>query len=438
MDENQPHAEPQAEPQAAPPPPSGPTSSSTSDQILDQLRGLRRSTDDKVIAGVAGGLGRSLGIDPLLLRVVLAVLVLFGGSGIVLYALAWLLVPQDDGTPSVGQQALDRPRFRPSGSTVWLAIILVVAVSIGVVGAFSQWHGPVLLTLAVVALLVLLLRQDDRTSRAANAPAPEYAPAAAPTYAAAAAPTYAATAAPTYAAPTTAMPTAGAPVPPQPPTWAAPVPPPPPLPPRPPKPRSHLFGITFSLGLIALGVLGAADLYGADVPTGAYPALALGIVGLGLLVGAWFGRARGLIFWGILLVPVMLVATIAGEARSISHRAVDKNVVVTQVDQLPSDDRYGAGQVEYDLTGLDLTGQTASMGAQMGFGEIVVTVPRTMDVHLTSRVGVGGLTLFGQESGGVNERIVRVDNGPDGVGGGQLDLDLYAGFGHLEVRRATS
>ena len=74
----------------------------------------------------------------------------------------------------------------------------------------------------------------------------------------------------------------------------------------------------------------------------------------------------------------------------------------------------------------------------MGFGEIVVTVPRDMDVRLTARVGVGGLTLFGQESGGVNERIVRTDNGPDGIGGGQLDLDLYAGFGHLEVRRATS
>ena len=92
---------------------------------------------------------------------------------------------------------------------------------------------------------------------------------------------------------------------------------------------------------------------------------------------------------------------------SICHRAVDKTVVVTQVDQLPTDDRYGAGQVEYDLTGLDLTGRTASMGAQMGFGEIVVTVPRDMDVRLTARVGVGGLTLFGQESGGVNERIVR-------------------------------
>src|SRR3954470_13398134 len=131
----------------------GSSPGASSEQVLDQLRGLRRSSDDKVLAGVCGGLGRSLGIDPLLLRVVLAVLVLFGGTGIVLYALGWLLMPQDDGTASVGQQALDRPKFRPSGSTVGLAVLLVIAVSIGVIGAFAQWHGPVLLSLAVVAIL---------------------------------------------------------------------------------------------------------------------------------------------------------------------------------------------------------------------------------------------------------------------------------------------
>jgi phage shock protein PspC (stress-responsive transcriptional regulator) len=416
---------------------------------MNHLRGLRRSTDDKVIAGVAGGVGRSLGIDPLLLRVVLAVLVLFGGTGIVLYALGWLLMPQDDGTASVGQQALDRPRFRPTGSTVWLAVLLVIAVSIGVIGAFSQWHGPVLLSLAVVAILVLLLRQDSQAPRTAGtapapAPAPVPAPAAGPAQAPVAmpgpAPTTQAYVAPaTGSAPTAGMPVGtGAPVPPQPPMWTAPVPPQPPVPPRPPKPRSHLFGVTFSLALIALGTLGVIDLYGADVSAGAYPALALGVVGTGLLVGTWFGRARGLIFWGLVLVPVLAIATIAGQASSISHRAVDKTVTVSQVDQLPTDARYGAGQVEYDLTGLDLAGRTADMSSQIGFGEIIVTVPRDLDVRVDARTGVGGLTIFGDESGGVNERDIRTDTGPDGLGGGHLDLKLYAGFGHLEVRRAAS
>ncbi|WP_426562884.1 PspC domain-containing protein [Angustibacter sp. McL0619] len=450
--------------------PTGSTAStgSTGDQMLHQLRGLRRSTDDKVIAGVAGGVGRSLGIDPLLLRVVLAVLVLFGGTGIVLYALGWLLMPQDDGTASVGQQALDRPRFRPTGSTVGLAVLLVIAVSIGVIGAFAQWHGPVLLSLAVVAILVLLLRQDNVGPRAAGpAPTPNVPPAypqptapqtaqptarptqtyVAPAVAAPPSSGSVTTALPTSALPTSApatsapptpeAPTAGATVPPQPPMWVPPVQAAP-LPPRPPKPRSHLFGVTFSLALIALGALGVVDLYGTDVPAGAYPALAIGIMGVGLLVGAWFGRARGLIFWGIVLVPVLAVATIAGQASSISHRAVDRTVAISQVSELPTDARYGAGQVTYDLRQLDTSGLESNMKAQIGFGEIVVIVPRDMDVRLSAKVGVGGLTLFGQETGGVNEHVARTDFGPDGANDGGLDLDLYAGFGHLEVRRATS
>src|SRR5437764_15351956 len=99
-DANAPGA-PGPEPGPAGPSTAPPGAGTTADQLLHQLRGLRRSTDDKVIAGVAGGVGRRLGIDPLLLRVVLAVLVLFGGTGIVLYALGWLLMPQDHGTASV-------------------------------------------------------------------------------------------------------------------------------------------------------------------------------------------------------------------------------------------------------------------------------------------------------------------------------------------------
>ncbi len=55
---------------------------------------LRRSVDDRKIAGVAGGLGRHLNIDPTVLRVLFVVLCLFGGAGFLLYGVAWLLVPE--------------------------------------------------------------------------------------------------------------------------------------------------------------------------------------------------------------------------------------------------------------------------------------------------------------------------------------------------------
>src|SRR6187455_32157 len=56
---------------------------------------LRRSTTDRKIAGVAGGLGRHLNIDPTVIRVLLVVLCFFGGAGFLIYGMAWLLVPED-------------------------------------------------------------------------------------------------------------------------------------------------------------------------------------------------------------------------------------------------------------------------------------------------------------------------------------------------------
>jgi phage shock protein PspC (stress-responsive transcriptional regulator) len=56
---------------------------------------LRRSADDKMLAGVAGGIARYLNADVTLVRVIIAALVLFTGAGVALYAAAWLLIPAD-------------------------------------------------------------------------------------------------------------------------------------------------------------------------------------------------------------------------------------------------------------------------------------------------------------------------------------------------------
>ena len=54
---------------------------------------LERSRDRRVVAGVCGGLGRHLDIDPVVFRVVIAVLCFSGGVGLFIYGLAWLIVP---------------------------------------------------------------------------------------------------------------------------------------------------------------------------------------------------------------------------------------------------------------------------------------------------------------------------------------------------------
>ena len=58
-------------------------------------RQLRRSTDDKMLAGVAGGIARYLDVDVTLVRVIIAALALVNGIGVALYIAAWLLIPQD-------------------------------------------------------------------------------------------------------------------------------------------------------------------------------------------------------------------------------------------------------------------------------------------------------------------------------------------------------
>jgi phage shock protein PspC (stress-responsive transcriptional regulator) len=61
---------------------------------------LRRSTTDKKIAGVAGGLAEHLGLDPTLVRAGFAISILFSGAGLVAYLLLLAIVPNDDAQPA--------------------------------------------------------------------------------------------------------------------------------------------------------------------------------------------------------------------------------------------------------------------------------------------------------------------------------------------------
>jgi phage shock protein C len=65
-------------------------------------RVLRRSTHDKVIAGVAGGLGRYLGVDPVAIRIAFVALALAGASGVLIYAVLWVVMPVEEADDLVG------------------------------------------------------------------------------------------------------------------------------------------------------------------------------------------------------------------------------------------------------------------------------------------------------------------------------------------------
>src|SRR3954468_24878459 len=124
-------------------------------------RPLLRTRDDRVVAGVAGGLGRWLDIDPVIFRVTFAVLTLFGGLGLVCYLIGYLLIPDEaTGTPLVSTRGLPDPR-RLTAQQRALAgwTVAALAVLIAIIG-----HRPttVAVLLIVAAVVVVAAREGHR------------------------------------------------------------------------------------------------------------------------------------------------------------------------------------------------------------------------------------------------------------------------------------
>ena len=64
-------------------------------------RALRRPVQDSVVAGVAAGLARYLGVDVMIIRLAFVVLTIFGGAGIPLYLAGLLLIPEEGSEVSI-------------------------------------------------------------------------------------------------------------------------------------------------------------------------------------------------------------------------------------------------------------------------------------------------------------------------------------------------
>lgn len=56
---------------------------------------LFRSKKNKVLAGVCGGIGEYLNVDPVVIRLLWAIFTLMGGAGIIAYIIAWIIIPEE-------------------------------------------------------------------------------------------------------------------------------------------------------------------------------------------------------------------------------------------------------------------------------------------------------------------------------------------------------
>jgi phage shock protein PspC (stress-responsive transcriptional regulator) len=390
------------------PPPQDPTRDTGPRVDRDQVRDLgrlRRSTTDRKVAGVAGGLGRHLDVDPLILRVAFVVFVFFGGAGLIVYGACWLLVPEDGD---------DKAPFNLDERTRTVALVIVGGVAaLALIGdSWGAFWFP--WPIAIVALVALWLLTRNNPPQATTPPAQ---------------PTYGAPPAPAYQ-PAAYPPPLSAPMsyPPQPPPYVAP-----PLVQRVPNPRKRgpvLFWFTLALITLCEGLLGMIDLAGANVADGAYPALAVAICGAMLLVGAFFGRAGGIILIG-------LIASVGLAGATAAHEWDDDQVVVKPTNAASVDDRYwlDAGEQIVDLREVTdigaLDGQVLEI--EGGVGRIEVILPAGLAASVNADVdGPGDVVLFGEEHGGIDVSDSQYD-GTDQQP--ELIINTHLGVGQIEVHR---
>jgi phage shock protein C len=122
-------------------------------------RTVRRSRGDRVIAGVCGGLGRYLGIDPVLLRVAFIILALANGLGLIGYVVAWVAIPEEGADQPAGpapEPRRETGRMVLGGSLVVLGLVLLLD---RLAPDLDELFWPVAVVAVGVAIILMGLRR---------------------------------------------------------------------------------------------------------------------------------------------------------------------------------------------------------------------------------------------------------------------------------------
>lgn len=353
-------------PPQEPPPPAPEPRPRPSGEQLRSLSGLRRTThaspEGRHIAGVAGGIARHFYVDPLLVRVLLVVSVFFGGAGGIVYVAAWLLAPEDgfeDGMIPVGPPARNL--------LLWIAGGIAAISLLG--DAFGDTSVP-WFWLVVLAVVAVWYANRGKWGRGKNDRSPATAPV------------------PGSGADVPAGQTRRLPAPWAPGTYDPNAPIVPTVPPgrrRPPL----LIGRALAVAALVVGVLGLLDVLNqVPVPTSAYPAALLAVFGGFLVLGAFWGRAGGLIFLGLMALVALPLTMIEP-----SNLETGSNIEAhpRSVAALESSYEFGAGAIVLDMSAIDpKTLDGRDLAVTSSFGEITVIVPDDATVSVDASVGALG------------------------------------------------
>ncbi|OZF39895.1 PspC family transcriptional regulator [Rhodococcus sp. 14-2496-1d] len=429
--------------------------------VSDQLQQMWRTRPHRLpqrghVAGVAAGIGYRYDVDPVLIRIAFVVSTLFGGTGIVLYLAAWLVLSRAGDTASGAESLVGRGNSSDSTTKmVVVAVALVIAVStIGPVGVGLGGSGLISLVAMLGGLWLLHQRCPEpppymRTaefSRNRYAPMPfgsntsaeqwtaaQYRPpqfqyerytpyttlpkSYVPTpktvehsgsdtdtdahtvnLSKATAPVEKPTETPTdmhTVTPPSWDPLGVAPF-----AWDLPEPTgtfPPAAIER--KRRSRWTASFLGLALLAAGItaaVGAAT--GGDwASPGRVGAVALAVVSVGLVVGAFLRKGYGLLVIAAPLAGFVVLASAVDPMDMGESASGTQRIAPTAVADLADTYDVGMGELDLDLTGLALT-ENRTVEIDVALGSASVTVPDSMNVIVQCEAALGSCptdTRFG-------------------------------------------
>jgi len=372
----------------------------------------------RMIAGVAQGLANRFNLPVVLIRVVFALLTFGGGLGIALYAAVWFLVRSED----EAQAPAERFFSGKSSSRSWIGIGLVFLAILILLDNFTFLSGGVVWAVGLLVVGILLYTGD--LPRLVQQPESDKEGVQQVTTTN--------TLVPDTNQPQTPVggrPSSGG-VPP------TPTPTPPILPPAASKPReSSLLGrITIGVMLISLGVLAILD----NIPgiplepePRHYMALAVTVLGVGLLVGGFVGRARWLILLAVVMVPTMLFSPVF--EYNWNSDDFDRRISPAAFDDLQTTYHFDVGSLYIDLTDLPWEGQTIEIDASVDAGNIEIRIPDDVGLIGEASVDVGRVASDGRESAGLGNPTLRFDDDTGTLG--TVNLDATVDIGNIEIYR---
>jgi len=391
------------------------------DKIFAALRGIgvRRRTDDKWVAGVCSGLADRLGVDPVIVRAAMVLLILLGGIGVTVYLVAWALLPNDR-----DELAVERALRDADGGSIVLIVVAAFALFGGSWwGTDAGWGFP--WGLALTGLLVWWLVRRSRnhpdagqrlSTQQSGSPYP--------------------------ANPYPANPYPANPYPAESPAAFAPgIPPATPRPVVPRRLRRRSGGLLMALLAIGVALVAYGSLswlggqYGWEgdhrviAMAGSLAAIGLLLVVLGL--AGW--RAGFVAFLAVVLAITAFSSSVVPAGTRLGGRVGDVTWAPTSVGAV-ADYHLAAGDGVLDLSGLPREGLTnAKIPASVGLGELKVVVPEGLTVQVVGHVGLGEILLPGETDGGGQGGTDVSRSRVIGDGPIEVEVDAGVGLGQLTV-----